>query len=195
MLFQLGGQSTQVLAILQDWGVFSALLPFLLIFTLLFAILEKIQLFEGNRKINAVIAGAIGALVVIPHVLGQYPTGMDPVLMILNILPNAGVLLVVILLVMMMLGFVGAKHGLPGALITLVLLGALAILGFTVISAIWPSLPFSRLFGDTATQALIIAITVFGFIIYFITKEDKPKDPNAPKNIFEWIEENVGKKI
>ena len=57
---------TEVLNIWNDIGVFSYVIPFLLIFAVVFAILDKTKIFTGegkdNRGIIAIIAAAIGLL-------------------------------------------------------------------------------------------------------------------------------------
>lgn len=57
--------TTDITSVLNQWnqmGVFSYVLPFLLIFSVVFAILSKTKIFEDNRAVNAVISLAIGLL-------------------------------------------------------------------------------------------------------------------------------------
>jgi len=52
-------------SVLVEWeslGVFSYVLPFLLIFAVVFAILSKLKIFEDNRAINMIISLAIALL-------------------------------------------------------------------------------------------------------------------------------------
>src|SRR3989344_7219133 len=99
-----GGQIQSVLAFMQSWGVVDALLPFLLLFTLVFAILQKVQLFKNDegtkpdKKLHGLIAFAIGAIIVLPHITGTYPDPRtDPINIINTFLPATAVLLLVIL--------------------------------------------------------------------------------------------------
>lgn len=57
-----GGSIGNVLLSWEQAGFFSYILPFLLIFALVFGILTKVKLFPDNKPINAVIAIAIGLL-------------------------------------------------------------------------------------------------------------------------------------
>ena len=57
-----GGTFGNVLAQWESLGVFSYLLPFLLIFALVFVVLSNIALFKDNRGVNAVISLAVGLL-------------------------------------------------------------------------------------------------------------------------------------
>ena len=54
---------------LESYGLLDALLPFLLIFTVIFAIMQKTKfLGEGKKNFNVVIALVIALIVVLPHV-------------------------------------------------------------------------------------------------------------------------------
>jgi len=55
-----GGSLGDVLAHWEEIGVFSYVLPFLLIFALTFAVISRLKLFEKNRGVNVVIALAVG---------------------------------------------------------------------------------------------------------------------------------------
>lgn len=55
-----------LISILQEQEIFEIYLPFLLTFSIFFALMEKMNIFgEGSRKINAVIAGIIAAYIMI----------------------------------------------------------------------------------------------------------------------------------
>lgn len=53
---------TDVLNTWADMGVFAYLLPFLLIFALVFGILSRTKMLGENKGVNAVLAGAIGLM-------------------------------------------------------------------------------------------------------------------------------------
>jgi hypothetical protein len=57
-----GGDIGSLLASWEQAGVFSYVLPFLLIFAIVFGILSKIKIFGENRALNAVIALVVGLL-------------------------------------------------------------------------------------------------------------------------------------
>lgn len=196
MMFQFGGSATGVMQFLQNWGVIDGLLPFLLLFTLMFAILTKIGVF-GDRKIAAVISGTISALIVIPHMVGGiYPAGFDPIVMINQMLPSAGILLVAILLVLMMIGLVGGDTKTSGGWVAWVVTIAIGILLLSIISAIWPSIPIVKyLFADASLVALVIVILVFGLIVWFVTKEplsEKEKEERKDKTITKALQGLLG---
>lgn len=57
-----GGAFGNLLLQWQQLGVFSYMLPFLLIFSLVYGILTQVNLFKGNRTVNAILALTIGLL-------------------------------------------------------------------------------------------------------------------------------------
>ena len=60
--------------------VVDLLLPFLLIFTIVFAVLQKSNILgKDKRNFNSVIALVVSLSVVIPHITGSYPAGFDVV--------------------------------------------------------------------------------------------------------------------
>ena len=149
---------------LQSSGLYEIALPFLLIFTIVFAILEKTKIFgidknnEPRSKINAVIAIILGLLIV-----NQFEI-VDR----LNLfLPKVSLFIVVAIMFLILLGVFGARveSGFSG-----VLLGLAAIVSLLVIYSVrasefkdfWPFV----LFG------LVIFALVMGWM-------DKQKEPET----------------
>jgi hypothetical protein len=93
-----------VVEILNYWnyvGVFSYVLPFLLIFAVVFALIEKGGfLGNNNRAINTIVAAAIGLLAL------QFD--MVP-MFFAQIFPKLGIFIAVILAIMILLSFTGAN--------------------------------------------------------------------------------------
>ncbi len=165
---------------LQQWGVIDVILPFILIFTITFAVMEKIKLFnddaDKNKKYSSVIALVFGLAIIIPHVTGQYYMGFDPVDVINRALPHIGLLLTAIVMVLLTLGLWTGKRadgskGI-GQVFTL-LSGALVIVIFVASMGWWvmPGWVYGLLRSDVI--ALVIAILIFGLIIKFITGSGK----------------------
>jgi len=57
-----GGTFGGVLSYMEQAGFFAYILPFLLIFALVFGILTKTQIFKNNKAINGIIALVVGLL-------------------------------------------------------------------------------------------------------------------------------------
>ena len=90
-----GGAIGDLLSAWEQAGFFSYLLPFLLIFALVFGILNQIQLFKEKKAINAIIALVVGLMSL------QFP--MVP-LFFSEIFPRLGVGLAIILVVLIFVG-------------------------------------------------------------------------------------------
>lgn len=169
MIFQYyyGGGLSNVFYYLEQWGIRDVILPFILIFTIIFAIMQKTNLLK-EKKYNLVVALAIALLTVIPHVTRSYPPGMDIVEIINNAVPGVALVLVIIVMVLILVGLLGSKEAGIWTAWILGALGILAIIGF-FISSIRPVPILSQI--DPALQTLIIVLIMFGLIVWFITSE------------------------
>jgi len=193
MLFQLSysGAGSGFFEMLYQWGFIDAILPFLLIFIIIFAVLQKIGLFKDDdgkpdRKINGILGMIIGAMVVIPHVLRLYDPSADPVMIINQILPGASALLIAVLLVIILLGLAGGT--IPNVMVWLVALVALAFMVFLIVSAIFPAfLPNWQFLQDPAMQAALVILIVMGLVVYFIIRE-----PSDKGSLSKWLKDWMG---
>lgn len=94
---------------LESMGFFDYLLPFVLIFAIIFAILEKIHLFGQNKtNIHVIIALMLGLL---------FTTQFDIVQRMNLFLPKISFFIVLVLMFLILIGLLGAKVelGLSGA--------------------------------------------------------------------------------
>ncbi len=195
MLFQLtGGTKLKESAkVLQKWGVIDLFLPFLLIFSILFVILQQTKIFKdgdkANRKVNGIIALLLSLAVTIPHVLGKYPANMDPINIINKILPGTIVIILAILLLMILLGLITHQRptliqGLAG------FIGVLILIGIVIIN-VFPALNVRNLgpLNDPSVQALLVILLAFGITVYFIVHEKSTKKKGF---IHEWMYKKPG---
>ncbi len=91
---------------LASLGFFDYVLPFLLIFALVFGILSKMKLFGENRGISAIIAMAVGLLSLQWGFVPQFFSA---------VFPRAGVALAIILVLIIIAGgFVDTSHSYVG---------------------------------------------------------------------------------
>jgi len=94
-----------LLSVSLNYEVIPTYLYFPLIFTLVFAVLEKSKILgEEKRNLNSAIALIMALIVVIPHLTGNLPAGYDPVLVINSALPSVS--LVVVAIVLIIIGIV-----------------------------------------------------------------------------------------
>jgi len=166
---------------LERWGLTDVFLPFLLIFTIIFAVMEKTKILgTDKRNLNMIIALVISLTTIIPHVTGNYPAGFDPVLIIQQALPAVSIVAIAIIMLLLLIGLFGGEMVFLGASMP----GWIAFISIATIififgsSAGWFVHGFSGwledFFGADAV-AIFIMILVFGIIIAFITGDSKNK--------------------
>jgi hypothetical protein len=168
---------------LEEWGITDVMLPFLLIFVIIYAVLQKTKILgEGRKNLNAAVAIIVGLLVVIPHVTGRFPPDMDPVEIINQSLPQVSIFLVAIVFLLIMLGVFGQDFvmlgvSMPGWITFFSILIILLIFGG---AAGWWANGFGQwleeLFGQEII-AIAVMILVFGVIVMWITSEPKEEKP------------------
>lgn len=187
MLFQIGvGQFQQAFRLMQQWGLIDVILPFALIFSILYSILINLgpdTWVKDNKKVAGIIAGSMTLLMIMPHVVSPSPN--DMVSVINRSLPEIGLILVASVLVMIMTGVVGQvdqswiKWSLP-------YLG-IFLIGVIFYRALFPyqSPAFLNFISDPSLQALLIVLLVFGLVVYLVvgssddTEEEKKKKAAA----------------
>ncbi len=162
---------------LEYYGISDVLLPFIIIFTIVFAVMQKTKLLgEGRKNYNVIIALSMALGVVIPHVLGRYPSRESDIVLIMNsALPQVSIILVAILMMLIILGVFGANIRLAGTTMG----GWFTIIAIAIIVIIFGNAAgwfnaswFYWLTVDSDIRNLVVIILVFGIIIAFITKED-----------------------
>ena len=157
-----------------DFGILDSLLPFMLIFVMVFAVLQKTKIIgEGKRQFNTIVAVVMGLMVVIPHVTGTYPPGKDVVEIINTALPQVSLLVVVLLSALLLIG-VFAPGVMFGGTILGVVFGFISLAAVVYIfgdaAGVWKATGMFSFLGDPDTQAIVIVISVFALIIWFYNK-------------------------
>ncbi len=183
MLFQYGGySSTSLFQTLVDYGLLDALLPFLLIFIIVFAVLQRLALFGTpgtgpneprvpDRRINLVLSIVVALMIVVPHVVGLYPFDSDPIILINTFLPHTAVLLIAILCVILLLGLAGGE--VPSLFLWVIALVAVAILVFVILMATIPGFfPWFDFLRRPDWQAGLIIVLTAALVVYFFSRGD-----------------------
>ncbi len=178
---------------LDRMGFTDIILPFILFFAVVYAILHAVKVFK-QKNINVIVALCIALLVVIPHITGGYPPGGDVVDIVNSSIPAVVAILIAILMVMILLGMFGTKLNIEGKTLGAII-AILALLAVIIIfgsAAGWfggsPSFRFPSWLGflnDSDVVSVIVVLLVFGLIVAFITHE--PKDPKEKTNPFKII--------
>ncbi|MFH1439669.1 MAG: hypothetical protein ABIG89_03825 [Candidatus Woesearchaeota archaeon] len=168
------GAAPRFLMWLEGVGLTDAILPFLLIFTIVFAIFQKTNIFGDNKKnMNVMVALLMALLTVVPHVMHRYPPNADPVAIMNAALPNISVLVVAVIMALLLIGIFGGKASWIGGTFS----GVIALFAFGVIvyffgsAAGWWRNIHSGWWSSDVTAAIIV-ILVFAVIIWFIVKEE-----------------------
>lgn len=173
---------------LDSWGLTDIMLPFLLVFVVIYAILQKTKILgEEKKNLGIVVAIVVALLVVIPHVTGRFPANSDPVLIINNALPQVSIVLIAIVFLLVMIGVFGQDYVFLGVTapgwITLVSLVAI-ILIFGGAAGWWSGAVGDTLqdFFGTESIAIFIMLLTFGIIIAWVTSESKERDDRTTIN-------------
>lgn len=173
---------------LERWGLTDVLLPFLLIFVIVYAVLQKTKILgETKKNLNVVVAVIVGLLVVIPHVTGRFPANADPVEIMNEALPQISIVLVAIIFLLLMIGVFGQDYVFLGVTmpgwITLASL-IIIVLIFGGAAGWWDSgfgTTMENFFG-TEGVAVFIMLLVFGIIIAWITSDSKEREDRTILN-------------
>ncbi len=160
-----GGNIGALLAQWEQLGVFSYVLPFLLMFALIFGILSRMQIFKDNKAVNAVIALSVSLM--------SLQFGFVSIFFS-QIFPRLGVGLSIILIGMILIGLFTDTNQ------TGIFLG-LGIIIFIIV--VWNSFDFGTMpFGFWLSQnwgSALFALVVIIFLIAIIAPfKPTPKHDN-----------------
>jgi len=163
---------------LEQMGFYEVILPFLLVFAIIFAMLQKVKLFGKEQKnINVVVALVTAFFVVrVPEIVGAMN----------SFLPKVSFLVLVLLMVMLVLGIFGASaEGMTGGWFFIAIVIAIA----GIIWAITSSIPGLSLPGwlriNAENQGVLLGIGALVIGVYLLTKEKAQK----PKKWSEWFKD------
>ncbi len=176
-------------------------LVFLLIFVIIYAVLQKTRILgEDKRNLNTIVSIVVGLLVVIPHITGRYPQYADPVTIITNALPQVSIVIVAIIFLLILIGVFGQDRvflgvSMPGWVAFISFITILIIFGG---SAGWWSGRFGgslQYYFGTEIVSVVIMLLVFGIVIAWITSESKEREGRgALKSLGMDLEKLFGKK-
>ncbi len=146
---------------LENTGFYEVILPFLLIFTIVFAVLQKVMIFGGDsRKYNVIISLVMAFLVI----------RMTSIVASINMfLPKVSWIVLVLIMTLMLLGIFGAKsEGFTGVPFFMAVI-------ISIVGIIWAVSPSTKLPSwlqlTTADKVTLFAIGAFFLAIYFVFKE------------------------
>ncbi len=169
---------------LSDVGFQDVVLPFFLIFIVVFAVLQKTHPLGKRKSMNVVFALVVSLLVVIPHVTHTYQ-GYDVVAALNTAIPQVSYWIVLGIMFLVLLGTFGislnfgengSEHGLRSFVIWSSLLIVLAIFAQSANWLHWGWLGALLNSIDPNAVALFVIILVFIALIAFISGGDEETD-------------------
>ncbi len=157
---------------LEQFGLLDAVLPFILIFAVIFTVLKTTHALGDKRNVHMLVALVIALLVVLPHVMGTYPPGQDVVKIINTALPNISLVIVMIVAALILMGiFMPNQTGVPGGgLFAFISVGVIIYI-FGLAAGWWETVAPLGFLSNPDIQALIVIILVFAIVIFLITAE------------------------
>ncbi len=172
----------------QGWQIDTVILPFILIFAIVFAVLEKTHILgktdEQARRYGTVVSLVIALSVVFSHFQGMLFGSYTIVQHINRALPGIGLLLVAIVMMLLTIGLWTGKKpdGSKGIGAWFTLLSGIIVIGIFLASFNFWNVPYwltGLLYSPFL--AFVIAILVFGLIIKFIAGPGKKDDSEKTK--------------
>lgn len=121
VMFLASGAFGNMITNWEEMGVFEFVLPFLLIFAVVFGILSTLNIFKANRSINAIIALAVGLMALQSNFVNVFFS---------EIFPRLGVGLAVIVVVIILIGLFAPTDS--WVTITLFIIGAVIFIAILV---------------------------------------------------------------
>ena len=175
----------ELLVRLEQFGLLDAVLPFILIFAIIFTVLSTTKVLGEKKNIPTLVAIVMALLVVIPHVLGTYPAGQDVVNIINTALPNVSLLIVIIIAALVLIGiFRPGKEGIPGGGLFAFLSAGAIIYIFGLAAGWWQTIGMLSFLSNPDIQMVVVILLVFAFVILLITSDSPVSMVDSVKRIF-----------
>jgi hypothetical protein len=166
---------------LETFGVLDILLPFLLVLTIAFAVLQKIKLFgDKGKRFNIVISLTLAMLFVVPHILGTYPLGYDPVQVMNEALPSVALIAIMAIMMLFLMGLFGSEFSDAGTKFVALVVAGFVLYIFGSALDVWtgPS-DFFWWWTPQTTETMLI-LGVVGLIVWLIFREPKKDGEKTP---------------
>ena len=172
---------------LGEAGFFTYLLPFVVMFAISFALLERVKIFGSSaRKINGIVAIAMVFLFLHNTYL------LD---LFHRLVPNVSFILLAVLLGLLILGIFAGEHTQwSGVLLFLAFLFSLASI---ITAAVYPNLGegYANWYSflndlDSGTKATIFGVIIIALILYFTLRTTPAEGEN--NGFFQRFQSNLG---
>jgi len=176
---------------LEDIGFYEVALPFLLVFTITYAILQKIKIFgAAGKNFNAVIAVVLAFLVVRTNTIVEVMNTFLPQISLISIIIVVTLLLVGILLNRDDTGL----NGLVGVIGIILTIGGIVFAFLSSTGALGWDLPSQLNFSSGDWNFIIALFLLFLFFLYLTSESDPDKGNPLWKAIKEFNRASGGNK-
>jgi hypothetical protein len=159
-----GGTIGNMLNQWEQAGFFAYLLPFLLIFALVFGLLTSVKIFEDKKAINAIIAVVVGLMALQFGFVSQFFS---------EIFPMLGIGLAVLLVIIIFLGILMPKE----SWVNYTMFGVGAIIVIIIIAKTAGAVGWSSSWWWNNNWSTIMGIVFILAVIGIIVSSSKPKKP------------------
>ena len=175
----------ETVSLMQDTGVYAYLLPFLLIFAIVFALLEKTKVLGDDKtNINALVSIIIGLILIVQQGIVE---------IINRFLPRVSLILVVILMALVVIATIAGKKfsGFQGAW-----LGFFIFVGMAaIIYALAAGTGGSNFLSSKDKEMLItigVPVIVIALAFWFVTRHKKDsKKPGSMKTFLKGLADDL----
>lgn len=175
-----GGSITTFFYQLQSYGFFDYILPFLIIFGLVFGVLSRIKLFGENKPTYTIIAVAVALLALQFGFVSQF---------FATIFPELGIWLSVILVIFIILGLLNIDKKWNKGIMAIVGVIILIVVLVKSFGQTWYNFGYWFPYNWNWTWIIIIAIVLAGAgIIIGNTPKGEPIKADGLKKFFNSIE-------
>lgn len=167
-------------------GGFDLLLPFILVFTLVFAVLQKIKLFGEKKNINMVVSLVIAIF---------FLNNTYLIFVLQQFLPNVSIILIVFLMFLLLLGIFAGETTFKDGMLGWAFIVSLVAIGFALFSDMFSPVAGRGISGwwndliGPGNTGMVWALFFLVIFVFFITR-----DSNNEKGFGHYIEQ-LGKKI
>lgn len=170
-----GGEISTLLMQFEQMGVFSYLLPFLIIFALVFGLISQMKLFHENRAIPPIIALAVSLMALQFDLVPAF---------FAEVFPRLGIGLVILLVLLILIGLVSPKDAGSIYLVYGVMIVVAVYILIDVAEAM--NSPLANLWYEWRGYIILIAVilTVLGIVVSL----SKPKNE---KTTFEEVKNGL----
>ncbi|MBI2670972.1 hypothetical protein HYX18_03280 [Candidatus Woesearchaeota archaeon] len=178
---------------LQALGFYDFLLPFLLVFTVIFAMLEKTKLMgttedrKPRTNINTLLALIVGLIVVVQTSIVE---------IINNYLSKMSLFIIIVLIFLLVVGIFGGniENGFTGWPLGIAFI-------ISVIAVLWALSPelglgdfFNRYYIFTdADKGLLLFAAIFFLVVWMVTKKPRGDHPSWITNLGDALSGRVGR--